>query len=264
MVWAILGLVLITVGVVLFFVQKDQRHKAFAIRSAQLVTTAELTHLAGEIAKEIGGGNWRDYVKVSGVTECDRPLISELRQEPCVHYAMTVRREYEETVTEKDSDGKTRTETRRGSEVISSNQQSVPFRLRDPHGAIEVDPDGADIETVKILDEFRPEQAIGGMLSYGRFSRDVGYPDRRRTLGYRYTESILPLQRRVFILGAVSDSGHQLTLLKPSESGKRFIVSLKSEEELTKSADQGAKIGAYAMIVCWAIGVVLLIISLFQ
>jgi hypothetical protein len=263
MVWAVLGLVLVAIGVGLFFIQKNERHKAFSIRSAQRMTTAELADLAGAIAKEIGGGSWRDYVKVTGVIECDRPLISELHQEACVHYTMSVRREYEETVTEKDRDGKTRTETRRGSEIISSNQQSVPFRLRDAHGTIEVDPKGANIETVKILDEFRPEPALGGMLSYGRFSRDVGYPDHRRTLGYRYTEAILPLDRRIFVLGAVSDHDHRLSLLKPQEAGKNFIIALKSEEELAKAADQSARVGTYAMIACWAIGIMLFLIALF-
>ncbi|WP_416665719.1 E3 ubiquitin ligase family protein [Egbenema bharatensis] len=262
--WVIAGLVFIAIGVVLFFVHRNERQKAFSIRSAELMTTAELSHLSGEIAREIGGGSWRDYVKVTGVIECDRPLISELRQEPCVYYTMTVKREYEESVTEKDSSGKTRTETRRGSEVVASNQQSVPFWLRDPQGAIEVNPDGANIETVKVLDEFRPEQAIGGTISFGQFSRQVGFGDRRRTIGYRYTESILPLQRRIFVLGAVSDSGQQLTLLKPTEAGKRFIISLKSEEELTRSADQSAQNGMYAMIACGAIGVILLVIGILQ
>lgn len=114
MAWTVVGLVFLVIGAVLFFVQKSERHKAFSIRSAQTVTTSELAHLAGEIAKEIGGGSWQDYVKVSGMIECDRPILSELRQEPCVYYTMTVIREYEETVTQKDSSGKARTETRRG------------------------------------------------------------------------------------------------------------------------------------------------------
>lgn len=262
MFWAVIGLVFVAIGIGLFFVQRNERHKAFSIRSAQRMTTAELADLAGAIAKEIGSGSWRDYVKVTGVVECDRPLISELRQEACVHYTMIVRREYEEIVTEKDNDGKTRTETRRGSEIISSNKQSVPFRLRDAHGTIEVDPHGANIETVTILDEFRPEPAIGGMLSYGRFSRDVGYPDHRRTLGYRYTEAILPLNRRIFVLGAVSDHNDRLLLLKPQEPKKRFMIALKSEEELAQAADQSATMGTYAMIACGAIGIVLFIVSL--
>jgi hypothetical protein len=258
------GLMFIAIGVVLFFIQRNERRKAFSIRSAELMTTADLRHLSSEIAREIGGGSWRDYVKVSGVIECDRPLISELRQEPCVYYTMTVKREYEETVTEKDSSGRTRTETRRGSEVVASNQQSTPFWLRDSHGAIEVNPDRAIIETVKVLDEFRPDQATDGMISFGQYRRQMGFPDHRRTIGYRYTESVLPLHRRIFVLGAVSDSGQQLTLLKPTEAGKQFIISLKSEEELTQTAERSAQTGSYAMIACWAIGVVLLVIGIVQ
>ena len=90
MAWTVVGLVFLVISAVLFFVQKSERHKAFSIRSAQTVTTSELAHLAREIAKEIGGGSWQDYVKVSGMVECDRPIVSELRQEPCVYYTMTV------------------------------------------------------------------------------------------------------------------------------------------------------------------------------
>ena len=261
--WVVVGAILIAVGAVFFFVQRNQQNRAFAIRTARSVNTAELAHMASEIAQEIGGGSWREYVKVSGVIECDRPLVSELKQEPCVHYTMSVRREYEETVTVKNDQGDTRTETRRGSETLSTNKQSIPFWLRDAHGQIEVDPNGADIETVRVLDDFRPEQAIGGLLSYGKFSLALGR-DTRRTLGYHYSESVLPILRRVLVVGMVSDSNGRLTIQKPTESGKQFIISLKSEDELTRNADQSAKFSLYGMIGCLAIGVVLLLIGLLR
>ncbi|HEY9619257.1 MAG TPA: E3 ubiquitin ligase family protein [Crinalium sp.] len=259
---AIIGLILIAVGVALFFVQKHQKARAFSIRSARSVTVAELAQMAKSIAQEIGGGSWRDYVKVTGVIQCDRPLTSQLKQETCVHYKMEVRREYEETVTRKDSEGKSYQDTERGSEVISSNQQSTPFTVRDETGQIEVNPDGAGIETIKVLDEFRQEPIVGGMLSFGGFSLALGSsPGHRRTLGYHYSESVLPLYRKVLVVGTVSDSGG-LALQKPSDSDKHFIISLKTDEELTKNADQSAKYAFYGMVACVAVGILLLLIGL--
>ncbi|MBD2464979.1 E3 ubiquitin ligase [Oscillatoria sp. FACHB-1407] len=258
----IVGVILMIVGVVLFFIQKNQKNKAFCLRSARPVTTTELKDMSKAIAQEIGGGSWRDYVKLSGVIQCDRPITSELKQEPCVYYKMEVRREYEEKVTKQDSEGKSYQDTQRGSEVISSNQQSIPFTIQDDRGAIEVNPDGANIETVKILDEFRPEQAVGGLLSFGGFSLAVNSSfGNRRTLGYRYSESILPLYRKVLVVGTVSDSGG-LVIQKPPESEQQFIISLRTDEELTKAADRNAKGAFYGMVGCLAVGAVLVLVGL--
>jgi len=259
----IAGLILIVAGIILFFVQKNQKHRAMSLKLAKPATTAELKQMASAIAQEIGGGDWREYVKVVGMIECDRPLVSQLKQEPCVYYKMDVRREYEETVTRENSDGKMERETQRGSESVSSNQQSIPFRVRDAAGEIEVNPEGGNIDTVKVLDEFRQEQARGGMISFGGFSLAVsGYGDGgRHTIGYRYSESVLPLQRRVVVVGTVSDSHNGLTLQKPMD-GKPFIVSMKTDEALTKSADQGAQIAFYSMIACFVIGAILVVIGL--
>ncbi len=257
---AIVGVILIVIGVILFFVQRNQKNRAFNIRVARAATIAELHQMSKAIAQEIGVGSWRDYVKVAGTIECDNPVISELKQEPCVHYKTEVRREYEETVTRTDSEGKSHQETQRGSETISSNSQSAPFVINDQTGTVYIDPEGAELETIKILDEFRPEQASGGLISFGGFSLAVGNPSgSRRTLGYRYHESILPLRRRAFVVGTVSDNGNTLTIQKPEDSGQHFLVSLKTEEQLTKAAEKNAKIGFYVMVGCWVAGVVLLL-----
>ncbi|MGG6295827.1 E3 ubiquitin ligase family protein [Leptolyngbya sp. AN02str] len=258
----IAGCVGLVVGVALFFVQRNYNHKARALKGARSATVAELSAMAKEVAQEIGGGSWRDYVKLAGDVVCDRPLTSELKQEPCVIYRMSVRREYEETVTRKDSEGKTVTETQRGSETVSSNEQRTPFILRDRSGDIWVDPDGAQVELTTVLDEFRPESA-GGLISYGRFSLAIGnIGGGRRTLGYRYCESVLPLHRRATILAAVSDQGDRLTLCRPDDSTKPFMISLKSEAELTKAAEQGAKYATYGAIASVGLGAVLLLVGL--
>ena len=144
----VLGILLLIIGVILFFVQRYQRQKSMSIRLARSGSVAELQHLSKEIGAEIGPGNWREYVKLTGQIRCDRPLTAELTQEPCVYYTMRVTREYEETVRKQDNEGKSYQETQRGSDTVSSNERSIPFNLTDATGQINVNPDGAAFDTV--------------------------------------------------------------------------------------------------------------------
>ncbi len=260
---AIFGGILIAIAIVLFFVQKNYSTKLQSIRSATSSTIADLQLIASEIAGEIGSGNLREYVKVRGMIRSDSPLISELKQVSCVHYTMRVVREYEEQHTTRNNEGKSRTETRRGSETLSNNSKSIPFTLQDRSGELIVNPDGGNIETIEILNEFRAENSGGSSISFGGFTLSLGTGmGGRRTIGYRYTESILPCDREVLVIGTAADEGGKLTLRKPTQSDKKFIISLKSEEELAKSAANAAKGFFYGMIACLAIGIILVIVGL--
>lgn len=262
MVFLVLGVISLIAGTVLLFVQRRQHNRAFCLRLARAATAGELKQMAAEVAQEIGGGSWRDYVKVAGEVLCDRPLTAPLSQKPCVYYTMSVKREYEETVTRQDKDGKSYQTTQSGSETMSSDQQSVPFRIQDNTGELEVNLEGADVDAISVVSEFRPAQG-GPQISFGSFSFSVGNNyGGRRTLGYRYSESILPLERRATIVATVADQGHTLVLQKPDEKDKHFVVSLKTAEDMTKAALKQAKVLRIIMIVCLSLGVLFVLIGL--
>ncbi|HEY9738840.1 MAG TPA: E3 ubiquitin ligase family protein, partial [Trichocoleus sp.] len=238
---AISGIVVLIIGAVLFFVRRHQQNRAFSLKSARKTTAAELQATAQGVASEIGGGDWRDYVKVWGEVVTDTPIHSDLKQAPCVYYSYSVQREYEETVEEKDSDGRVTTRTQRGSEVLSSHSQSTPFYLKDASGKIQIDPEGADIETVEVVNEFQHGDPIGGMLSFGYYKRtlSIGFGNSsRRTLGYRYRECILPVGRSVLVLGAASDHSGEVAIAKPLAANQHFVISFKADEALAKSAER--------------------------
>lgn len=260
----IIAIIFLIVGIVLFFVQRDQKSRALSIKSARPVTAEDLNSTAAEVAKEIGGGSWRDYVKIWGTTTVKQPLLSELKGEPCVYYTMSVQREYEETVVEKDDDGNSVQKIERRSETVASNKQFIPFYVKDATGEVLVNPDKAAIETVQIVEEFRPGDAPGGHLSFGQFSRTLGMLASRgqRTVGYRYTESILPLGRNILVVGAASDHTGVVTLEKPINSDKKFIISLKADDALAADADKNAQLAFYGMIGCFATGACLLVVGL--
>jgi hypothetical protein len=256
-----LGIILIVVSGLLLFNYRQQTNRAFRLKAARSVTVAEMETTAQAIAQEIGSGDWRDYVKVWGTIVADTPLTSELKPQPCVSYTVSVVREYEETQQTKDADGKTQTETHRGSETISRQQQSIPFWLQDETGRIQINPDGADMETIEVLDQFQPGEPSGGLLSFGNFRLTVGSspPEHRRTLGYRYRESVLPVNRSALVVGMVSDLNNTLTIAQPTESGKPFIISLKNHETLASNAERNAQTLLYISIACGLAGLVAII-----
>lgn len=240
-----IGIGLLIIGAVLFFTQRHQNQKVFSIKSARAMTASELTATAGAVAEEIGGGSWRDYVKVWGEITTPQPLYSEHKQEPCVHYVAKVLREYEKTETTKAQDGSVKTEQKRTSEVVSQNKQSIPFLLRDRSGTVKVDLTGADIETIAILNEFRAERS-------------------GTTLGYRYQESVLPVGRNVLVVGAVSDLTGEVLIGKPVKSANKYLISLKDEEALVATTQRNAK-GTFAfMVTCFGIGALLLILGILK
>lgn len=258
----ILGSLLIIVGIVLYFVHRRQTRKLSHMKGLRTSTIQSLHDTARSVAAEIGAGSWGEYVEVKGQVRCDRPLTSELTQTPCVHYQMQVVREYEDMETDSDGDRK----TRRRSDTVSSNRQSIPFWIEDDTGRIEIEPGDADIDTVQVLNDFRPEASSGAQFSLGSFNlnlgANIGVGLGGRTLGYRFVEKVLPLDRRVYVLARASDHSGRVTLIKPTESGQLFLISLKSEEQLTASSQRTADWTFYGMFACLGLGLVLVIADL--
>ena len=260
---AIVGGILLVIGAVLFFVRLSQLKKLTAIRAARRSTVNELTTIASAVAQDIGAGSWQDYVKVYGEVQCDQPLQSQVKQVDCAYFTTTVTRKYEEIVTEKDDAGKTTRKTVEKTDIVSQQKLSTPFWLIDDTGKVSVHPEDAEIETVKILSEFRPEQGEAGRISLGGFSLNLGQQmaGQGRTLGYQYEESILPIGREALVIGMATDVTKKLTIRKPSDRKNKFIVSLKTEGELTQGIDKSAKQTFYGMLGCVGAGVILLVMG---
>lgn len=263
MVFYIIGGVLVAVAVGLFLGSGSQRRKVYAMKTTDTSTAADLRSLADSIAKEIGAGSFNQVTEVKGAVECDAPLTGELSGKPCVHYAMSVVREWEETVWKTDSQGRRTQETHKGSDTVASNTRSVRFRVKDATGAVDVDPAGAKIDGEKAVSQFQPGEPTGGSLVLGGFR--VNLPGilgalsggGRRTLGYRYTETILPVGAQVYVLGEAVDAGGTLAVKKPAKKDARFLISVRTEEELVRKAGSAVKGLSIAAAACAVVGVAL-------
>lgn len=253
---------LVAVSVILFFIGRSQGNKALDIQSTETSTAAGLATEASEVAREIGPGSFTKVAELKGTVECSSPLIAEMSGTSCVWYRSTVTREYEEPYTDRDSDGKSRSGTRRGSENVSTNERRTPFTVRDESGAVEVEPDGAPVEGVKVLSRFEQGDR-GSTISVGGFKLSLGaMGGGRRTIGYKLEELALPVGARVYVLGEARDDGGRLRVAKPAAKGGRFMITVKSEEQLVKSAKTGSKVLTVISAVCAVAAIVVFVLVL--
>ncbi|NJN76730.1 MAG: E3 ubiquitin ligase [Synechococcaceae cyanobacterium RL_1_2] len=266
MVFKVLGIILLITAGILAFVRSQGLNKLSSLAKARPTNAGEIKDTVAAIAEEIGQGNWRDYVQVWGDITCGEPLISPLAEERCVYYEMKVTHEYDQTITKQDSDGKTIRTTESRSDIISQNQRSIPFELRDQTGTVLVNPEHADIAKIKSMDEFRPGLSTEGLIRMGTFSLALGNTminpiGDRRTKGYRYQEWIFPIGRKALVVGQISDETGTPTLTQPTAKENKYLISLNTKEELLAKESRTVKNTTTAAIFTGALGLILLVIG---
>lgn len=253
---------LAAIAVLFYFLGRGQGKKALDMQAIETSTSADLARLAADIAAEIGAGSLNQPAEIKGATECQSPLTAEMSGTDCIWYRSTVTREYEESYTEKDTNGNTRNATRRGSEILSSNERRLPFMVRDSTGAIEVDPEGATMDGEQVLSRFEQGERSAG-INIGGFSISLGaLASGRRTIGYKLEEWAIPTGRNIYVLGEARDDGGRLRIGKPGTKDGRFLISLKSEEQLVKAAKTGSKVLGVLSAVSGVAAVVVLVLML--
>lgn len=258
---SIVGIVLAGIGVYLLIHRKKSLHKILEIKSTKTSTTAELLALQKAVADEIGPGGFNQLAEVKGVVECAAPLTAELSEQPCVWYSMSVQERYEETYQERDAEGRTRTGTRTATTTVANNTQAVPFLIRDETGIIAVQPNHAAIDGRQIIDRHEPWSGNTDALSVGSFR--LAQPRRNhRVLGYQYTEEIIPVGAPVYIIGEATDREGTPVIGNPADTEQPFIISLRSEEEVTKGLESKAKTEMIVGILLIAGGILLAVFGL--
>ena len=239
---------LVAGGVLLYFRNKNKQ-------KAALMGQTETSN-----AVDVAGLSPGTLVEVKGTLRCESPLTSEMASERCAYYASRVTREYLERDYEDDDD----VGSDRRSEVIAHNEQFAPFFVEDASGTVAVNAEGAEMDARQVVDRFeRNTGSEGPSISLGGTTIHLGGGE--RTIGYRYSESIMPVDAPVYVLGAVQHDGR----IGAPESGSkehRFVVSHRSEEALGQSLGKTVLwlgiggIGAVVLgVVLLAIGVLVLV-----
>lgn len=257
----IIGAVLFGIGALMIVMRGKKKSHLLEIKSIPTSTIQELKETSQLVKEELGQtGGFKQMAEVKGTIRCANPLTAELSKQPCVYYRMQVEERYEETYTEKDSEGKTVQKTRTDTTTVASNTQQVPFEIEDATGRITVNPSGANIEAIQVVNKYEPYTANETSLSFGEFRLNLtlGNTGGRNILGYQYTEYILPIDRQAFVIGLACDTSGELMIQNPGEKGKPFIVTTKSEEELIRGTESTVKTLMVVGIVCFVLGAVAL------
>lgn len=252
MLW--IGLLLLVVGIVLFFVGRSQGSKVYAVKATETSRVGDVLAIGNEIAAEMPDGQaigFSEYVELKGRVVCESPLRSDMSDQLGAIITKEVFHVFNERQERQNSDGTSRTTWNKREESVSNDRRESPFYLDDGSGRVLMRPERA-IELEKTVDRFEPVNAAssgtGVKLSIGKFNLSLGASSNtadRVTLGYRVVEKMLPVNRQLYALGELAFVEGQGYVFRAPEKGNRdkpYIVSLKTEEDIVKGAQSNQKV----------------------
>ncbi len=237
------AVIFLVAGGVLLYFRNRTRQKSALMGQTETSPAADVSGLAPGT-----------LVEVKGTLRCEVPLTSEMAQETCAYYSSQVIREYLERDYDDDDTG-----SDRRSEVIAQNEQFAPFVVEDESGTVPVNAEGAEVDARQVVNRFDRDTGNEGTFSLGGMTVNLGGGE--RTIGYRYTESILPVDAPVYVLGTVQESGG-LGAPSSGEAGHRFVVSHRSEEALGQSLGKTVLWLGVGGVGALVLGVVLLVVGI--
>ena len=171
-------------------------------------------------------------VELKGTAESEIPFSSFLAERRCVQYRWSVEEKWSRTVRETytDSNGKTRTRTRResGWKTVASGGEQQSFYLCDDKGSILVRPHGAKIESTQVFSEYCGQS---DPLYYGKGpSHSVVDSDHRR----RFKEYAIPIHHAVFVVGKARERKDFVAPeIAADDTAPMFLISTKNEDQVT-------------------------------
>ncbi|MBN4072596.1 E3 ubiquitin ligase family protein [Crocinitomix catalasitica] len=263
------GGVLLLVGIILWIMKGKKEGKSAVLELADTSDVKDVNELWESMRNSMGDGSFTHFVEIKGVAYSQTPLTSGLSDTQCVYYTSKVVHEYENLENRKDSQGKMQKKWVKKTDTVSENKQwANGFGLKDDTGFIEIEPAKAELHVEQFYSNYEkgePNKNSAINLKIGNFSLGIGQKNpSRRTIGYKYTESGIKMNTRLYVLGDANDRDGRLYVSKSQDKKQPFIVSTKSEDELVSglgSAATGLKWGAF---ICWGLGAVGLVAGLLK
>lgn len=243
MLYIIIGAILALIGFALVQGAKKSAGKSLSIAATDQTNSRNLFENYESVSNAYGKGSFNLYAKLYGVAYSDAPLLAEYSKKECVYYHIKVDREYEELETNTASDGKVTKKWVRKFETVLNKKYTAPdFALKDEFGDIKINARDAKMDTIETYSNFEKEDSSGGGTEFSFAGVTIRSGPTIKTIGFTHVERSVPVGRKLFVIGQASDNSGELMISRPSEKNKPFLISLKSEAEITSSLSQSSKL----------------------
>lgn len=167
-------------------------------------------------------------VELSGRAVLTPPARSFLANVDCVWFSYTIEEEWErwETETYTDKDGKTQTRRvlKSGWKQIDSGGEAPAFYVEDETGSVQVQPEGAEIDSVAVFSEIarRGEALYHEKTAQSEISDSTG----RR----RFSEQAIPFNAELFVTGHARERSDVVAPeIAADRTQEMFLISCKGE-----------------------------------
>lgn len=236
----IAGVVLLAVAVGAYFVVRSQRKRLDALASANTVACDAVVE--DQVCEVVGRAQPFE----------GRPLKGPASGQPCVWFRHKVTQHWEEW--DRDADGSRDRENH--SRVIEDRRSDDElFVLRDQAAQILVNPQDADVD--KPVKSFRERRDVDN-FSGGVLNALVASLDRKMDEEIEVEEWILPVDEEIYVRGKPYKADVGLVMTNSADG--HFVISTRSEEELSGSAKRWALLATIGGVAA-ALGGVALIVA---
>ena len=200
------------------------------------VTVRDLLHRYQSHCDRHGAGGFRSVVEVHGMARSPVALRSGIDSSPCIYYEYRVERLWKRRPARGGLPLLGELDSSQGHDVLMARQRVCErFWLTDPsEERIVVDPAGAEFSSETVVDRF---ERLDGAVAEEATVKVKEYPfvlsaaverDDVETIGFRFTESVIPLNRLVAIRALASDEGGELALRHQPGDPHGLVVRILS------------------------------------
>ncbi|MCX7736786.1 MAG: E3 ubiquitin ligase family protein [Candidatus Kapabacteria bacterium] len=249
MVYIIVSLICIAIGVALIFRRTKLLTQVTDISIAGMDSIEDIIEQLKFVSEEIEKPNaLKRIVEFNGTISDESFITSELSQKSCVYYNVKVEERYEETYYIQNKNRRER-HTRTGTKTIRNEIYWNNFYVIKDNLKIKVDPSNCrEIDTTLAFSRYEPYKKSSG--------RDY------RILGHQYTETLLPIGSKVYIVGEISYDGEDFLIKKPDDTSSPFIISMKSKEEILQKKKSSADLTLIGAILLFIASVIFFIVGI--
>jgi hypothetical protein len=229
----IIGLLIVVAGIgYAVYVFRKNTAKVQEIQFQQTTCIKDVLDIIGDLSAL--DENYRHYSEVKGhLHSVSGDVQAPFSQRPVAYYENQVYAVNEETRTERDDKGNSRTITDKVETSLSNEKSPVEVYLSDSSSDekvfIDMESFGSDVDLMPGCNRMESEDSDWVRRNFNfNFSNQRG----SRFLGYRFFEEILPEDQPMYILGEIHKRGNRLYVGRAVKSLKPSHITYKSEDEL--------------------------------